>query len=65
MYALLTLPQWAAVLTVGGAAAVVAEKPNVKWDDVAGLEEAKELLHEAVIVPQNFPHLFTGADKHN
>jgi len=43
--------------------AVVAEKPNVKWDDVAGLEEAKELLHEAVIVPQNFPHLFTGGRK--
>ena len=42
------------------AAAVVAEKPDVKWDDVAGLEEAKELLQEAVIIPQKFPHLFQG-----
>ncbi len=36
------------------------EKPNVKWDDVAGLELAKESLKEAVILPIKFPHLFTG-----
>ncbi|TCD71423.1 Vacuolar protein sorting-associated protein 4 [Steccherinum ochraceum] len=40
--------------------AIVAEKPNVKWDDVAGLEQAKESLKEAVILPIKFPHLFTG-----
>ena len=40
--------------------AVVAEKPNVKWEDVAGLEGAKETLKEAVILPQKFPQLFTG-----
>src|SRR5277367_5224706 len=28
---------------------IVTEKPNVRWDDVAGLESAKQELHEAVI----------------
>ncbi|KAJ8012100.1 hypothetical protein DPEC_G00065170 [Dallia pectoralis] len=40
--------------------AIVMEKPNIKWDDVAGLEGAKEALKEAVILPIKFPHLFTG-----
>ena len=43
--------------------AIVMEKPNVKWDDVAGLESAKEALKEAVILPIKFPHLFTGIAK--
>lgn len=38
--------------------AIVTEKPNVKWDDVAGLESAKEGLKEAVIMPVRFPQLF-------
>lgn len=40
--------------------AIVMEKPNVRWSDVAGLEGAKEALKEAVILPIKFPHLFTG-----
>eukprot|EP01134_Creolimax_fragrantissima_P008182 CFRG8182T1 len=40
--------------------AIVSEKPNVKWDDVCGLEGAKEALKEAVILPLKFPHLFKG-----
>ena len=36
------------------------EKPNVRWDDVAGLHIAKESLKEAVIIPIKFPHLFKG-----
>ncbi|KIJ21278.1 hypothetical protein PAXINDRAFT_94923 [Paxillus involutus ATCC 200175] len=40
--------------------AILSEKPNVKWNDVAGLEGAKASLKEAVILPIKFPHLFTG-----
>ncbi|KAK7126759.1 hypothetical protein R3I94_018070 [Phoxinus phoxinus] len=40
--------------------AIIMEKPDIKWDDVAGLEGAKEALKEAVILPIKFPHLFTG-----
>ena len=40
--------------------AILTDKPNVKWEDVAGLEGAKEALKEAVILPIKFPHLFTG-----
>mgnify|MGYP001804349522 CR=1 FL=1 len=43
--------------------AIVMEKPNVKWDDVAGLNAAKEALKEAVILPIKFPHLFKGNRK--
>jgi vacuolar protein-sorting-associated protein 4 len=40
--------------------AILQEKPNVRWDDIAGLESAKEALKEAVILPIKFPHLFSG-----
>ncbi|KAL9581326.1 MAG: hypothetical protein Q9212_003967 [Teloschistes hypoglaucus] len=40
--------------------AILADKPNIKWEDVAGLEGAKEALKEAVILPIKFPHLFVG-----
>jgi vacuolar protein-sorting-associated protein 4 len=45
------------------ASAIVSEKPNVKWSDVAGLEGAKEALKEAVILPVRFPQLFEGKRK--
>jgi len=40
--------------------AIVKEKPNVKWDDIAGLEAAKKALQEAVILPIKFPNFFDG-----
>ncbi|KAF8366948.1 vps-4 [Pristionchus pacificus] len=43
--------------------AIVMEKPNVKWTDIAGLEQAKASLQEAVILPIKFPQLFTGNRK--
>lgn len=43
--------------------AIITEKPNVRWEDVAGLEGAKEALKESVILPIKFPHLFTGKRK--
>ena len=42
---------------------IVQEKPNVKWEDVAGLEKAKDALKEAVIFPIKFPQLFQGKRK--
>lgn len=47
--------------SLGGA--ILEEKPNVKWDDVAGLEGAKDALKEAVILPVKFPQFFTGKRK--
>ena len=39
--------------------AIVAEKPNIHWDDIAGLTLAKQSLKEEVIFPVRFHHLFT------
>ncbi|KAK9726983.1 hypothetical protein RND81_05G250200 [Saponaria officinalis] len=47
-------------LRAGLTSAIVREKPNVKWNDVAGLESAKQALQEAVILPVKFPQFFTG-----
>ncbi|MBA0658212.1 hypothetical protein Goklo_010437 [Gossypium klotzschianum] len=49
-----------AKLRAGLDSAIIREKPNVKWNDVAGLESAKQALQEAVILPVKFPQFFTG-----
>ena len=49
-----------AKLRSGLNSAIIREKPNVKWSDVAGLESAKQSLQEAVILPVKFPQFFTG-----
>jgi len=40
--------------------AILVEKPDIKWSDVAGLAEAKRALMEAVILPLRFKQFFTG-----
>eukprot|EP01102_Stenamoeba_stenopodia_P007640 TRINITY_DN2152_c0_g1_i1.p1 TRINITY_DN2152_c0_g1~~TRINITY_DN2152_c0_g1_i1.p1 ORF type:complete len:451 (-),score=113.56 TRINITY_DN2152_c0_g1_i1:88-1440(-) len=50
-------------LQAGLEGAILREKPNVKWTDVAGLLTAKASLQEAVILPIKFPQLFTGPRK--
>ncbi|CCJ31201.1 unnamed protein product, partial [Pneumocystis jirovecii] len=45
------------------ASTVISESPNVRWDDVAGLDSAKDALKEAVILPARLPHLFKGSRK--
>eukprot|EP00897_Mesotaenium_endlicherianum_P005933 jgi/Mesen1/5368/ME000268S04562 len=49
-----------AKLRSGLNSAIIREKPNIKWSDVAGLEAAKQSLQEAVILPVKFPQFFTG-----
>jgi len=39
---------------------IVQTNPNVKWDDIAGLKEAKRLLEEAVVLPLWMPDYFKG-----
>ena len=39
---------------------IVQRNPNVSWDSVAGLEEPKKLLKEAVILPLIMPDFFKG-----
>ncbi len=38
--------------------AIVSTKPNVKWEDIAGLANAKAMLKDAVILPIKFPQIF-------
>eukprot|EP01006_Ploeotia_vitrea_P053142 TRINITY_DN67759_c5_g1_i1.p1 TRINITY_DN67759_c5_g1~~TRINITY_DN67759_c5_g1_i1.p1 ORF type:complete len:439 (+),score=53.45 TRINITY_DN67759_c5_g1_i1:40-1356(+) len=40
--------------------AIVQERPNIAWDDVAGLFEAKKALRQAVVLPLKLPHIFKG-----
>ncbi|KAI3630172.1 hypothetical protein MIR68_011607 [Amoeboaphelidium protococcarum] len=39
---------------------ILNAKPNVKWSDIAGLEQAKKLLEEAVVIPMLLPDYFQG-----
>eukprot|EP00397_Hematodinium_sp_SG-2012_P005305 GEMP01005323.1.p1 GENE.GEMP01005323.1~~GEMP01005323.1.p1 ORF type:complete len:450 (+),score=103.71 GEMP01005323.1:167-1516(+) len=48
----------AMIATLSGA--IVMEKPDVKWDHVAGLEEAKRVLRDSTELPLEFPHLYAG-----
>lgn len=39
---------------------IVQRNPNVRWDDIAGCDEAKKLLKEAVVLPMIMPEYFRG-----
>lgn len=39
---------------------IVIENPNIWFKDIAGLEQAKRLIKEAVLVPLKYPHFFQG-----
>ncbi|KAK9889392.1 hypothetical protein WA026_004666 [Henosepilachna vigintioctopunctata] len=39
---------------------IVQKNPNIRWDDIADLHEAKQLLEEAVVLPMLMPEFFTG-----
>lgn len=50
-------------LKSGLESAILQEKPCVRWEDVAGLNTAKEALKEAALLPIKAPHLFSGPRK--
>jgi katanin p60 ATPase-containing subunit A1 len=39
---------------------ILQKHPNVQWQDVAGLSEAKSILQEAVVLPIIMPDFFKG-----
>lgn len=39
---------------------IFMESPDVRWEDIKGLSQAKRLLKEAVVMPIKYPELFTG-----
>ncbi|XP_033108615.1 katanin p60 ATPase-containing subunit A-like 2 isoform X4 [Anneissia japonica] len=39
---------------------IYLNNPNVRWDDIIGLDAAKRLVKESVVYPIKYPQLFTG-----
>ncbi|XP_006144495.1 katanin p60 ATPase-containing subunit A-like 2 isoform X4 [Tupaia chinensis] len=39
---------------------IYLHNPNIKWNDIIGLDAAKRLVKEAVVYPIRYPQLFTG-----
>lgn len=43
---------------------ILMEKPDVKWEDIAGLENAKRAVNDSVILPMKRPDLFKGRESY-
>jgi len=39
---------------------IINSNPGVSFKDIIGLEDAKKLMKEAIMLPMKYPHLFTG-----
>ncbi|GFO36468.1 katanin p60 ATPase-containing subunit a-like 2, partial [Plakobranchus ocellatus] len=39
---------------------IYSENPNVRWEDIIGLDDSKRLVKEAVVYPIKYPQLFQG-----
>ncbi len=39
---------------------ILDHSPNVKWDDIQGLEDVKKILKETIILPTMRPDIFKG-----
>jgi katanin p60 ATPase-containing subunit A1 len=39
---------------------ILVATPNIRWNDIAGLREAKQLLEEAIVLPLWMPDYFQG-----
>ena len=39
---------------------IINANPNIRFKDIVGLEQAKRLLKEAVLMPMKYPHFFQG-----
>lgn len=42
---------------------IITDKPEVSWNDVAGLDKVKQALREAIVLPIIQPGIFKGARK--
>src|SRR5579863_6161994 len=51
-------PQMVPQLKASFSELVIREKPNVKWDDVIGLDDAKRAIRESIVFPFERPDLF-------
>jgi vacuolar protein-sorting-associated protein 4 len=60
-----TTPTAASSTAIAESAArtIVRESPNVAWDSVVGLDDAKHALEESVLLPARQPQLFEGVRK--